>query len=140
MRRIRVAGVEGEDGGLRIVGRGRTGHRDEECEQVEKGADRLEELAVGFHRDFLPLAQLLLRPYSPPMSAAITLPLHELTRETKLRLMEELWDDLCHSPEGVPSPDWHAEVLADRRARVQRGEGVFLEWEEVKAWLVQPRQ
>lgn len=72
------------------------------------------------------------------MSADSTLPLAGLSRETKLRLMEELWDDLSHSAEGVPSPAWHGEELAARRAVVEKGEAVWLEWDEVKAWLLQP--
>lgn len=72
------------------------------------------------------------------MSAATTVPLSEMTHADKLRLMEELWDDLSHSPEGVPSPAWHLEVLAARQARVDCGEGVFLEWDDVKAELLRP--
>ena len=74
------------------------------------------------------------------MSTATTLPLAEMTHADKLRAMEELWDDLCHSAEGVPSPAWHAEVLAERAAREASGEMKFLDWDEVKARLLQPRQ
>jgi Putative addiction module component len=54
------------------------------------------------------------------MSTATTLPLNELSHAAKLRLMEELWDDLCHSSEGVTSPAWHGEVLAARAAGGER--------------------
>ena len=62
----------------------------------------------------------------------IALPLHEMTVEEKLRLMETIWEDLCRNPEDVPSPAWHAPVLHEREARVQRGEEVILDWEDAK--------
>lgn len=64
------------------------------------------------------------------------LPLNEMTREQKLRAMEELWDDLCHSAEGVASPMWHGEVLAERERRVEAGEASFHDWADVKARLL----
>jgi Putative addiction module component len=73
------------------------------------------------------------------MSAATTLPLSEMTHAAKLRVMEELWDDLCHSPEGVPSPAWHGEVLAARVERVAAGESEFRDWAETKERLLRKR-
>lgn len=73
-------------------------------------------------------------------SAAITLPLSEMTRAEKLRIMEELWDDLCRSPEGVPSPAWHGEVLAARADRVAKGEAEFRDWAVVKERLLREGQ
>jgi hypothetical protein len=70
------------------------------------------------------------------MSRATTLPLKEMSHAAKLRVMEELWDDLCHSAEGVPSPDWHGEVLAVRTARVAKGDAEFREWSDVKERLL----
>ncbi len=70
---------------------------------------------------------------------ATTLPLSEMTRAAKLRVMEELWDDLCRSPEGVPSPAWHGEVLAARAERVAEGDAEFREWADVKERLLRKR-
>ncbi|EDY21170.1 conserved hypothetical protein [Chthoniobacter flavus Ellin428] len=70
------------------------------------------------------------------MSVATTLPLSEMTHADKLRVMEELWDDLCRSPEGVTSPAWHGEVLTARAERVAEGEAKFHDWTEVKARLL----
>jgi hypothetical protein len=36
------------------------------------------------------------------------------------------------------TPDWHGEVLADRLAKIERGEGEFLTLAEVKARLQKP--
>ena len=73
------------------------------------------------------------------MSTATTLPLAEMSHAAKLRVMEELWDDLCHSSEGVPSTAWHAEVLAARADRVAKGETGFHEWADVKERLLRKK-
>ena len=57
----------------------------------------------------------------------------------KLRMMEELWDDLCRSPEGMPSPAWHGEVLAARAERVAKGEAKFREWADVRERLLRKK-
>jgi len=73
------------------------------------------------------------------MSTTTTLPLAEMSHAAKLRVMEELWDDLCHSSQGVPSPAWHGEVLAAREERVAKGEAGFHEWTDVKERLLRKK-
>ncbi len=73
------------------------------------------------------------------MGTPTTLPLNEMSRTAKLRAMEELWDDLCHSREGVASPVWHGEVLAARAERVAKGGAGFLEWAGVKERLLRQK-
>jgi len=63
-----------------------------------------------------------------------------MSQAAKLRVMEELWDDLCRSPEGVPLPAWHGEVLAARVERVAKGEAEFREWPDVKERLLRKRE
>lgn len=58
--------------------------------------------------------------------------------EERLHAMELLWASLARTPELVPSPEWHGTVLADRLAKVARGEGEFLTLAEVKARLQKP--
>ncbi len=64
------------------------------------------------------------------------LPLPNMTRVEKLRAMEELWDDLCQSPEEMSSPAWHGEVLAERTKRLESGQAEFRPWDEVKVRLL----
>ncbi len=73
------------------------------------------------------------------MSTATTLRLSEMSHAAKLRVMEELWDDLCRSPEGVPTPAWHGEVLTARAQRVAKGEAGFREWSDVKERLLRKK-
>jgi hypothetical protein len=61
-----------------------------------------------------------------------TLPLAKMSVAEKLRAMDALWTDLLHTPASVPSPAWHADVLAAREARIKSGQSVFVDWAEAK--------
>lgn len=57
----------------------------------------------------------------------------KLPIEEKLQLMESLWDALCREPSMETAiPTWHADVLSERRARLDAGEESISEWEEAK--------
>lgn len=66
---------------------------------------------------------------------ANTLPLEQMDTEEKLRAMEELWESLTRSPDAIPTPDWHREVLDERDARLRRGEADIRDWQSVKRRL-----
>jgi putative addiction module component (TIGR02574 family) len=51
----------------------------------------------------------------------------------RLQTIEEIWDSLYRHGDDVPSPDWHGDVLADRKARAQRGEAKFLTLDELRS-------
>jgi putative addiction module component (TIGR02574 family) len=53
----------------------------------------------------------------------------------RLQAMDQLWDSLNRSGEQIPSPDWHQDVLADRKARAQRGEAKFLTLDQLRSRL-----
>jgi hypothetical protein len=63
---------------------------------------------------------------------AVNLPLHEMSVEEKLQLMEAIWTDLSREPERVESPTWHQEVLEETEKRVASGQAVFTDWEAAK--------
>lgn len=60
------------------------------------------------------------------------LPLDRMTTADKLRALTEIWDDLCRSPEDVPSRAWHGEVLRGREERVGEGAAEFADWSRAK--------
>ena len=62
----------------------------------------------------------------------LALPLDQMTTAEKLRALEQIWEDLCRTPDEVPSPSWHADVLQDREKRVQEGSSRFVDWAEAK--------
>ena len=53
----------------------------------------------------------------------------------RLQAMGQLWDSLNRCDNEIPSPDWHQDVLADRKARAQSGEAKFLTLAELRSRL-----
>ena len=61
-----------------------------------------------------------------------TLPLESMTISEKLSVLEELWDDLCHSEKDIPVPAWHEKILRERQQRVDSGQAKFYSLDEAK--------
>ena len=61
-----------------------------------------------------------------------TLPLSEMSIEEKLQMMEALWDDLSRNAPELAVPQWHADVLAERKAAANRGDDQFSDWKEAR--------
>jgi putative addiction module component (TIGR02574 family) len=53
----------------------------------------------------------------------------------RLQAMDQLWDSLTRDGGEIPSPDWHQDVLAHRKARAQRGEAKFLTLDQLRSRL-----
>jgi putative addiction module component (TIGR02574 family) len=64
--------------------------------------------------------------------------IEQMSLEERLQTMELLWASLARTPEAVPSPDWHREIIATRLAKIERGEGEFLTIAELKERLHKP--
>ncbi|KVW92747.1 addiction module protein [Thiobacillus denitrificans] len=60
-----------------------------------------------------------------------------LSRIEKLRIIEQLWDELSRDPGDIESPAWHADALREAERAVANGETGFLDWEQAKARLRQ---
>jgi hypothetical protein len=65
----------------------------------------------------------------------IDLPLEKMTLADKLEVMELLWADISRQPTQLPSPDWHKDVLDERRRLVAAGKLTFLDWDTAIADL-----
>ena len=65
----------------------------------------------------------------------IDLPLEKMTLADKLEAMELLWADISRRPADLPSPDWHKDVLDERRRLVVAGKLKFLDWDTAIADL-----
>ena len=55
-----------------------------------------------------------------------------MTTAEKLHALEQIWEDLCRTPDQIPSPSWHGDVLQDREKRVEEGSSQFADWAEAK--------
>lgn len=60
---------------------------------------------------------------------SVPLPLESMTLADKLEAMELLWADLSRQPEAMPSPEWHRDILQERRRRAAEGTLKFLDWD-----------
>lgn len=63
------------------------------------------------------------------------LALEKMTTTEKLRLIEDVWDDLCHSGEELPIPAWHCDELQRREKMIQTGGAAFLDLDEARRRL-----
>lgn len=61
--------------------------------------------------------------------------LDALTVAEKVRLLEQVWQSLCSQPDSIASPDWHSDVLMERRQRLLDGSVSSIPWNEAKAQL-----
>jgi hypothetical protein len=64
-----------------------------------------------------------------------TLDLEKMTTADKLRLMEDLWQNLSTENPPLASPAWHGDVLAERDRLIASGEEQFIDWEVAKKRL-----
>lgn len=53
----------------------------------------------------------------------------------RLQAMDQLWDSLNRDGDEISSPDWHRDILADRKARAQRGDSKFLTLDQLRSRL-----
>ena len=53
----------------------------------------------------------------------------------RLQAMEQIWDALVREKGDMKSPKWHRNVLADRKARAERGEAKFLTLAQLRSRL-----
>ena len=60
------------------------------------------------------------------------LPIDQMTLADKLRMMEELWDDLRTRADGVPVPQWHKDLLDERGQLIESGEAQFDDWDAAR--------
>ena len=66
------------------------------------------------------------------------LKIENMTTAQKLDVMEQLWVSLRSSPDYSP-PEWHREILADRKRRIESGETTFSSLDDVVARIKQTR-
>lgn len=60
----------------------------------------------------------------------------DLSPAEKLDYVQALWDRVALHPEAVPAPEWHREIIAERRAAHRAGQGSSRSWEEARRGLL----
>ena len=61
--------------------------------------------------------------------------IESLSVAEKLELVDRIWSSLQSDPDSIPSPEWHREVLLDRKRRLENGEATLSPLSEVKQRL-----
>lgn len=61
--------------------------------------------------------------------------LRKLPRAEKLRIIEELWDDLSADEASLDSPAWHEAELRKTEADFAAGKAEIIDWDEAKKRL-----
>lgn len=61
-----------------------------------------------------------------------SIPLESMSVEEKIQVMEIIWDDLCHTADGIESPSWHEDVLREREEALKSGTDKFIDWDLAK--------
>lgn len=56
----------------------------------------------------------------------------KMSKRERLRIMESIWDSLIHEENEVESPDWHEEVLKERKRKIDRGKAQFFSIDDAK--------
>ena len=61
-----------------------------------------------------------------------TAEIKKMSISERLRTMEAIWDSLLYEEAKMPSPEWHGNVLTERKQKMDEGSATFLSIEEVK--------
>lgn len=68
---------------------------------------------------------------------SLNIQLDSMSVVEKVQLLESVWQSLCACPGGVQSPEWHREMLEERRRRLEDGRATISAWADAKARLMQ---
>jgi putative addiction module component (TIGR02574 family) len=61
----------------------------------------------------------------------------ELATDEKVRYVESLWDRIATTPDQVPVPDWHRQLVRDRLAEHRQDPETGCSWRELREELLQ---
>jgi len=50
----------------------------------------------------------------------------KMTTQQRIQIMEQIWDSLIEEDVTPESPQWHRDILENRRKKIESGEAKFL--------------
>ena len=62
-----------------------------------------------------------------------TLEIKKMSRIERLQAMEVLWDSLMDEESEIESPEWHRDILEERKRKIETGEAEFISLEKLRA-------
>jgi len=51
----------------------------------------------------------------------------------RIEVMETIWDSLLHDDVDIKTPEWHSDVLENRKKLIENGQAEFISLEKLKA-------
>jgi hypothetical protein len=57
----------------------------------------------------------------------------KMSRAERLQAMEYLWDSLLYEDREIEAPQWHEEVLTERKKKIEDGSAKFISLSDLKA-------
>ena len=57
----------------------------------------------------------------------------KMSRIERLKAMEALWDSLIDEESEIESPEWHRDILEERKRKIETGKAEFISLEELRA-------
>ena len=62
-----------------------------------------------------------------------TIEIKKMSTIERLKTMEAIWDSLLYDESNIESPEWHGNILADRKSKIENGDAEFISIEKLKA-------
>ena len=56
-----------------------------------------------------------------------------MSRAERLAAMEALWDSLVEEESDIESPEWHRDVLAERKRKIESAQAEFISLDRLRA-------
>jgi len=57
----------------------------------------------------------------------------KMSRTERLAAIEALWDSLLDEESEIESPEWHRDVLEERKRRIENGQAEFISLAKLRA-------
>ena len=61
-----------------------------------------------------------------------TLEIKKMSRIERLQAMEALWNSLIDEESEIESPEWHRDILEERKRKIETGEAEFISLEKLR--------
>ena len=62
-----------------------------------------------------------------------TLEIKKMSTIERLQAMEALWNSIMDEEPEIESPEWHRDILEERKRKIENGKAEFISLEELKA-------
>ena len=62
-----------------------------------------------------------------------TIEISKMNKVEKLQTMEAIWDSLIHEESMIESPEWHRDILASRKMKIEEGKAEFRSVEQLRS-------